>query len=123
MASMTASVGEKLKTPDGSSDVRSEIYDSIIRLFDWLEINDYSGYDTFDGLNARLLRPFTFESKFLRTVLQQVVRRFPLNLRPIVWVAKERSTKGMDGISGAGLYSPAGCNWRSSLEQQSRVLP
>lgn len=68
---------------------------SIERLTAWLERNDYRAYDTFDGLNAKFLRPLTFEKKFLRQVLQQSVRRLPINLRPILGIKKERSTKGM----------------------------
>ena len=61
----------------------------------WLEKNDYRGYDTFDGLNARFLRPLTFDTKLLRIVLQQGVRRFPVNLRPLLGITKEHSSKGM----------------------------
>lgn len=75
--------------------LRNVIRQSICRLCDWLEKNDYRGYDTFDGLNARYLRPLTFNNKFLRTVLQQGVRRFPINLRPLLGIAPSRSTKGM----------------------------
>ena len=75
--------------------VKAQLYKSIGRLSDWLERNDYSAYDTFDGLNARYIRPFTFNNAFLNTVLQQGIRRFPLNLRPLLGVAKSRSTKGM----------------------------
>jgi hypothetical protein len=71
------------------------LIESISRLSHWLESNDYSGYDTFDGLSSKLLRPFTFNNKLLRTVLQQGVRRFPINLRPLVGIPKSRSTKGM----------------------------
>jgi polysaccharide biosynthesis protein VpsJ len=74
---------------------KAQIYDAICRLQGWLERNDYRGYDTFDGLNSRVLRPLTFNNKFLRTVLQQAVRRSPVNLRPILGVAKSHSTKGM----------------------------
>ncbi len=41
------------------------------------------------------VRPLTFNSVLLRTVLLQGVRRFPLNLRPILGVSPEHSTKGM----------------------------
>ena len=71
------------------------VWNSILRLSDWLEKNNYRGYDTFDGLNSKLLRPLTFETHFLRTVLQQGVRRFPLNLRPVLGVGKAPSSKGM----------------------------
>src|SRR5216683_5078417 len=95
MTSTTVFAG---KTPgiagvDGVS--KDLISDSIGRLSDWLEKNDYSGYDPFDGLTAKYLRPLTFETNFLRTVLQQGVRRFPLNLRPLLGVSKGPSSKGM----------------------------
>ncbi len=83
-----ASAGKQLGVTGGNAAAKTQIYDSIRRLYDWLEKNDYSAYDTFDGLSARFARPFTFNSKFLKTVLQQGVRRFPLNLRPLLGVRK-----------------------------------
>jgi len=88
------SAGKKLKI-EGNSVSKNQISDSVGRLSDWLEKNDYRGYDTFDGLSATYLRPLTFETKFLRTVLQQGVRRFPINMRPVFGIPKSRSTKGM----------------------------
>jgi len=72
----------------GSTALKAQVYESIYRLAGWLERNDYRGYDTFDGLNARYVRPLTFNNRFLLTVLQQGVRRFPINLRPLVGIAK-----------------------------------
>ena len=95
MASMTASVGNQQLTGADRSAPKDRIYQSIRRVSTWLEKTDYRGYDTFDGLNSRLLRPLTFETNFLRTVLQQGVRRFPLNLRPLLGVPKGPSSKGM----------------------------
>lgn len=95
MASTTASVGERREARCSDSALKARICESIGKLSHWLEENDYRGYDTFDGLNARFVRPLTFENKFLRTVLQQGVRRFPLNLRPFLGVARGHSTKGM----------------------------
>jgi len=79
----------------GNVTLKNELSGSIQRLSAWVEQNDYRAYDTFDGLNARFVRPFTFETAFLRTVLQQGIRRFPLNLRPLLGVRKGYSTKGM----------------------------
>ena len=95
MGSMTASVGNPPVPQVQTSAAKAQVFESIIRLSVWLEQNDYRGYDTFDGLNARFVRPFTFENRLLRTVLQQGVRRFPLNLRPLLGVEKSCSTKGM----------------------------
>src|SRR5271170_3002529 len=77
MASTTASAGNDLRVQSGDRISKDQIADSISRLSDWLGKNDYRGYDTFDGLNA-YLRPLTFETKLLRIVLQQGVRRFPI---------------------------------------------
>jgi hypothetical protein len=71
------------------------IYKSIQVLDAWLENNDYKAYDPFDGLSSRLLRPLTLNNKYLRIALQQGIRRLPLNLRPLVGIPKDRSTKGM----------------------------
>src|SRR5277367_4867532 len=94
MASMTVSAGKKLGVGGNDTLSKDQILESIGRLSDWLEKNDYRGYDTFDGLSSKYLRPLTFETKFLRTVLQQGVRRFPLNVRPVLGIPKSRSTRG-----------------------------
>jgi hypothetical protein len=93
MASMTVSAGNPPQT--ATSEAKARIWGSIVRLNDWLERHDYRGYDTFDGLSAKFLRPFTLETKYLRIALQQTVRRFPLNLRPLLGIPTSRSTKGM----------------------------
>jgi hypothetical protein len=84
-----------------------------------LERNDYRGYDTFDGLNATVLRPLTFNNRFLRIALQQGVRRFPINIRPLVGITKCHSTKGM-GFLARGfirLHQATGKDvWRDKAE-------
>lgn len=95
METMKASAGKQAAVVDGNTEAKERVFSSICRLSEWLERNDYKGYDTFDGLNARFLRPLTFNNKFLRQVLVQGVRRFPLNVRPLVGIPKSRSTKGM----------------------------
>lgn len=77
---------------------RQNIESSLGRLQEWLESNDYRGYDTFDGLNAKYVRALTFETKLLRTILQQGVRRFPINPRRLLGIEKGHSTKGMGFI-------------------------
>jgi len=103
----------------GRSDLKLRVYESITRLSDWLERYDYRAYDPFDGLSARFLRPLTFNSKLLRTVLQQGVRRFPLNLRPLLGIARSHSTKGM-GFLARGflrLHEATGdAAWRDKAE-------
>lgn len=95
MASTTAFAGEQIRNQGTNRVVKGQLYESIGRLYDWLERNEYRGYDTFDGLSARFVRPLTFETKLMRTVLQQGVRRFPLNVRPLLGIRKSHSSKGM----------------------------
>jgi polysaccharide biosynthesis protein VpsJ len=95
MASTTAYAGEQPRVQGKDQVSKQQVYSSICRLSGWLEKNDYRGYDTFDGLNARFLRPLAFNNKLLLTVLQQGVRRFPVNVRPAVGIRKSHSTKGM----------------------------
>lgn len=99
MGSTTASAGSAVKSQGSDKASKDQIWQSIERLSEWLERHDYRGYDTFDGLSAKFVRPLTFETKLLRTVLQQGVRRFPLNVRPLLGIPTSRSTKGMSYIA------------------------
>src|SRR5258707_78620 len=95
MATMTASVENRSASGGTNTASKAAIYGSIKKLSIWLEKNDYRGYDTFDGLSARFVRPLTFENKFLKQVLQQAVRRFPINMRPVLGIPRAHSSKGM----------------------------
>ncbi|PYU29739.1 MAG: hypothetical protein DMG31_16195 [Acidobacteria bacterium] len=109
----------------GSRVLKNDIYESIGRLSVWLEKNECRAYDTFDGLNARFLRPLTFESNFLRTVLQQGVRRFPINLRPFLGIAKSRSTKGQGYLARGFMrlaHSKGDASWRDKADFALRWL-
>jgi hypothetical protein len=59
----------------------------------WVESQGYKGYEPFDGLSAAL-RPLLCGNLLAERILQQVVRRSIINLRPILGVTKKDSTKG-----------------------------
>ena len=94
MATIAASAGSQQAVRGPGEIAPPEILASIQRLSGWLEANDYRGYDTFDGLSS-WARPLTFRTKYLQTVLLQGVRRFPLNLRPLLGIPRAHSSKGM----------------------------
>ncbi len=125
MVTTTAYTGKKVRVRGGSNALRDQLYQSICRLSDWLDKNDYRGYDPFDGLNAKFLGPLTFNNKFLRTALQQGVRRFPLNLRPVLGIARSRSTKGM-GFLARGFFrlheATGDAAWRDKAESALQWL-
>jgi hypothetical protein len=125
MLSVGSAMSEENSAEPTMSDATASITNSLERLFHWLEEHEYRGYDVFDGLNARFLRPLTFNQPLLRIVLQQGVRRFPLNLRPLLGITRERSTKGM-GFLARGfmrLYRSTGdVAWRTRAESALQWL-
>jgi rhamnogalacturonyl hydrolase YesR len=72
---------------------KTKLKESLHRLQEWIEENDYRGYEPFDGLSSPL-RPLTFNNLLLERVLQQVVRQSPINLRPFLGIKPQASTKG-----------------------------
>ena len=66
-----------------------------MRLDRWVEQANWKAYDTFDGLSSPIAPFFTWNNPFLKQVWQQAVRRFPVNLRPILGIKPGMSTKGM----------------------------
>ncbi len=94
MATIATSAGSEPAIQSANTAAQVEVFAAIQRLFNWLEAHDYRGYDTFDGLSS-WVRPLTFETRLLQTVLLQGVRRFPLNLRPILGIPRAHSSKGM----------------------------
>src|ERR1051325_3216879 len=70
-----------------------EIYSSLCRLETWVQKANWRAYDTFDGLSSPWARFFTWNHPFLKQAWQQGVRRFPLNVRPLLGIKPGMSTK------------------------------
>ena len=66
---------------------------SIKKVEKWVEEHNYKSYEPFDGLSS-YLRPLTFGNLFLDRILLQLIRQSPINLRPILGVKPQESTKG-----------------------------
>lgn len=69
------------------------IQDALNRLQGWVEAHEYRGYEPFDGLSS-WARPLAFGNQFAERILQQLVRQCPINLRPILGIHTQDSTKG-----------------------------
>jgi rhamnogalacturonyl hydrolase YesR len=67
--------------------------ESIKKLEKWVEDHNYKGYEPFDGLLS-YLRPLTLNNLFCERLLQQLVRQSPVNLRPLLGIRPQESTKG-----------------------------
>ena len=67
---------------------------SYEKLDDWIERNDYKGYEYYDGLTS-WLRLLTCGNWFAERLLAQSFKRFPFNVRHFFGVTPLHSTKGM----------------------------
>lgn len=91
-ASGSSPAGEEI--PEGVLELRPALEASIEALTSWVERHDYKAYDPGDG-NTSFLNPLTFGNLMLERILQQVVYRSPVNLRPLLGIRPHTSTKGM----------------------------
>jgi len=69
--------------------------DAVSKLLRYCRSESWAGYDPYDGLNSPIARSFPFNNRFTRTALTQVVKRSPLNLRPILGIKKDLNPKGL----------------------------
>lgn len=70
--------------------IKRKIENSLNKLEKWVEDHNYKGYDPADGLSS-YLRPLTFGNLFLDRLLQQLIWRSPINIRPILGVKPQAS--------------------------------
>ncbi len=64
---------------------------------------DYTGWDYADGMSSRVLRGLPFESKWLNLVVQESIKRAPVNVRPYLLVEQRRNYKGIALFTMANL--------------------
>lgn len=69
----------------------------------WVEERNYRGYEPFDGLSS-WFRPLTFGNLLGERLLMQLIRQSPINLRPIMGVKPQDSTKGRGYMAHGYLY-------------------
>lgn len=74
---------------------------AMARLDAWVQAADYKAYDPFDGLNS-WIRPLMVH-RVGRQLLQQGVKRFPWNLRPVLGIQPATSSKAMGYFARAYL--------------------
>lgn len=64
------------------------------RLLEYCRREDWQGYDPYDGLNSSLYEVMP-NSKFLRIAWIQLIKRSPINFRPLVGIEKGENPKGL----------------------------
>lgn len=89
---MTTSLSTS-RPDEGFVEPREQVLDSARRVQAWVEQRHYRGYDPGDGLTS-FLRPLTFGTLLGERILQQAIWKAPFNVRPLVGVRPQESTKG-----------------------------
>ena len=85
---------------------REQALDSLLRVERWGRAHGWSGSDPYDGLNARRFDRLLRARPFGRRILTQVVRRSPVDLRPLLGIAPARNAAAIASVVSA--YSLGG---------------
>jgi hypothetical protein len=75
---------------------RDRIQEITLKLLDYCRKNDWVGYDPYDALNSKLLGYLPFlDFRVFRIGLTQLLKRSPINIRPLLLVPKMQNPKAL----------------------------
>jgi len=80
---------------NGGWSLPSQITSALQSLESWIEDQGFRGWDPHDALNSPLIRRLTLHNRYAAIVWLQLLRRSPLNLRPLLAIPKDYNAKGM----------------------------
>ena len=109
----------------------SEIIDeSFKKLTNYIESQNYRGYDPYDALKSPLFElPFLRSNKLVRFATQQLVKRSPLNLRPLLGIPKGYNPvtlglciQGYSYMAEGRRQKAEGC-WKKSQGSDLKISP
>ena len=76
--------------------LKNTVKETLIKLLDYCERNDWAGYDPYDALNSKIFNviPF-FDFRLARLVFTQVTKRLLFNIRGLMLIPKTQNPKGL----------------------------
>lgn len=78
------------------ADFQNKLEKSIIRLLDYCRKNEWEGYDPYDALNSEIFKRLPFLNfRLFRLVFTQMLKRSPLNFRPLLRIPKTQNPKAI----------------------------
>ncbi len=73
-----------------------EIKETVLKHLAYCEAHNWAGIDPYDALNSKLFSALPFlDFKFSRFGATQVLKRIPLNLRPLLLIGPTQNPKGL----------------------------
>jgi hypothetical protein len=74
----------------------SDLRTTTLRLLSYCQQNGWAGYEPYDALNSRLFKTIPLlDTWFPRLVVTQVLKRSPLNFRPLLGIPPTQNPKGL----------------------------
>jgi rhamnogalacturonyl hydrolase YesR len=98
-----------------------EVERSLAGVQKWVEDHNYRGYEPFDGLSS-WARPLALGNQFAERLLMQLIRQCPVNLRPMMGVRPQDSTKGRGYMAHGYLLLYRATRQPQYLEKATRCL-
>ena len=65
-----------------------KLISSLLKLEQYIRRNRYKGYDRYDGLEASFFKNRFLRNKKVRFIAQQIIKRSPFNIRPLLLIPK-----------------------------------
>ena len=94
------------------------ILESFNKLKEYIEKEQFKGWDPYDGLNSKIFQALPFKKwDIARLAWIQFFKRSPLNLRKILLVPKDYNAKGL------GLLLTGYCNIYHIIKAKQNTLP
>ena len=78
-----------------ASDLHSDASRALEQLLSYCRSHDWAGYDPYDALNSPLAALPLLNTRIGRLALTQVLKRSPINVRPLFLVPKTRNAKAL----------------------------
>jgi hypothetical protein len=112
--------GSRLLSEAGKVDLFQTAYDE---LFSWCRTRDFAGHDPFDALNSTLFQATSLaHSRNARFIWTQLVKRSPVDVRPVVRVPAQRNAKGVALFALALLANYRRVKTEESRKQANEML-
>jgi hypothetical protein len=95
LSSTTEFLRPQKRKDDVDPDARNQVVHALARLDAWIEAEGFKGWDPYDALNSPALRWAGSRQRLLGIAMVQLLRRSPLNLRPLLGIRKGHNPKAM----------------------------
>jgi hypothetical protein len=79
----------------GNEITHAEIQDILFSTLKFSRDQNYMGWDYWDGMSSRLLQNFPVDNRWLNILIQEGIKRAPVNIRPFLLVEKRESPVGL----------------------------